>query len=153
MWEFSSAYEGGRRSFFSTIGVANPLMVAAAHGHSSIIKILHENGVDVNQKWNGYNALTLAAEEGLRRAVETLLDLKASMQFISENGTSRTLFDSATSISIPEQADENSLAVLLVKRGCFRMRSQQAALTKERGIEIEIENERCLPVLAYISDI
>lgn len=124
---------------------AAPLQIAALYNRPSIIKLLYEHGADLDQKTeDNMNALIVAVSEGYHDVVETLLDLKASMQCIWEH-TQMTIFDMAS------EAGRLDIVELLLKHGCFRMQ-RQTDITRHQGTEVAAEKEESLVMLAYNGD-
>ena len=68
---------------------ASPLFIASSYGHKSVVKLLHENGVDIHASEHmGITSLHLAAREGHLELATFLIKQGQSAETLTESGTS-----------------------------------------------------------------
>lgn len=84
---------------------------AVVYNHISVLKVLHENGVDMNQNYKfGKSPLHLAAEEGLYEVAEYLIDIGCST--VKRDKFKRTIAITAI------KNGYSRFSALLFKHGC-----------------------------------
>jgi ankyrin repeat protein len=122
---------------------ATPLHVASVMNRPEIIKLLLDHGANLDQASEGnLKPLFAAVENGSLAAFKVLLERGASLQCIYEHSQS-TLFDVARRSS--------ETAEVLVRHGCFRVRSQMNTIPQQRTAVAE-EPEHNLAMIVLSGD-
>jgi ankyrin repeat protein/nucleoside phosphorylase len=85
-------YYAGDYAVFS----AQPLQEAVANNHETIVRILLENGTDINSVWLGQTGLHLACSWSIEAMVRILLENGANIEAVDQSG--RTALHSACSL-------------------------------------------------------
>ena len=138
-----------------------PLMLAARRGHSEIITVLHNYGVDMDtQKEDGYSALHLTALNGHIEALKALLMADANTELTEQNGFSplhvavrNQQFDASTALltggSDPRALGPSGLSALhFASHVCD---SRSIWLLIQCGVPVSIVDENEATALHYCS--
>ncbi len=116
-----------------------PLMTAAEHGHSSVVKVLLEHGAGLERRLNGETALFYAARSGSLECVRLLLEHGADLEAATPAG------DNALSVAY---ANHNAHTMLhLLECGvpipkAFKSGTTRASLRKHAEWEIRKRRNR-----------
>jgi ankyrin repeat protein len=95
-------------AFVSDFACEPPILEAAANGHTDVIRLLLENGANINQKGKyGQNALILASENGQEAAVRMLIEAGACIN--NEDGT--------TPIQVASERGHKGIVEMLIQAG------------------------------------
>jgi ankyrin repeat protein len=105
-------------AFVSDFGCGPPILEAAANGHTDIIRLLLENGANINQEEKyGQNALILASENGQKATVRMLIEAGAC---VNEGGM--------TPIQVASKQGHKGIVEMLIQAGAKVNSGYQLAL-------------------------
>jgi ankyrin repeat protein len=105
-------------TFVSDFGCGPPILEAAAKGHTDVIRLLLENGANINQEAeNHQNALILASKNGQEAAVRMLIEAGACVNN-----------DGMTPIQVASREGHKGIVEMLIQAGADVNLGYQPAL-------------------------